>query len=162
MIKAYKKLNERCKEITKKVKNDNNILGDNMLKKEERDFLISDYNAFLIGLISDQSIKAEKAWSLPYYLSKRLGTFDFEKIVKEYSIEEIEREIKQKPALHRYPKRIAEYIFFAMKKIVEEYSGSAENIWNNDLDAKNVVLKLEAFKGISYKKAALRNNVTCK
>lgn len=158
-MENYEDLNDECQKIAKEVKKDNSILGDNMLKKEERDFLLYNYNAFLIGLISDQSIKAEKAWSLPFYLSKRLGTFDFEKIVKEYSIEEIENVIKEKPALHRYPGRIAEYIFLAMQKIVFEYDNDAVNIWKNDLDAKNVISKLEEFKGISHKKAALRNNV---
>ena len=48
-----------------------------------------------------------------------------------------------------------EYIFFAIKKIVEEYDAEAENIWKNDLNAEHVVAKLEEFKGISHKKAAL-------
>lgn len=59
--------------------------------------------------------------------------------------------------LRRLLKTIAyyEYIFFAIKKIVEEYDAEAENIWKNDLNAEHVVAKLEEFKGISHKKAAL-------
>ena len=83
-----------------------------MLEREKRDFLLSDWNAFLIGLISDQSVKAEMAWRLPYSLSKRLGYFDFDRIVKEQSVESLETIIKEKPALHRYPKNMADYIFF--------------------------------------------------
>lgn len=155
MDKYYEQLNEKCKEVAKEVIKDNNILSDNMLKKEERDFLLSDWNAFIVGLISDQSVKAEMAWRLPYYLYKRLGYFDFNKIIKEQSVESLEAIIKEKPALHRYPKKMAEYIFFAIKKIVKEYDSKAENIWKNNLDAKYVVSKLEEFKGISHKKAAL-------
>ena len=106
MNKYYKQLNEKCKEVAKEVIKDNNILSDNMLKKEERDFLLSGCNAFILGLISDQSVKAEMAWRLPYYLYKRLGYFDFNKIIKEQSVESLEVIIKEKPALHRYPKKI--------------------------------------------------------
>ena len=80
MEKYYEQLNAKCKEVAKEVIKDNSILSDNMLKREEKEFLLSDWNAFLIGLISDQSVKAEIAWRLPYYLSKRLGHFDFCKI----------------------------------------------------------------------------------
>lgn len=155
MEKSYKQLNEKCKEIAKEVIKDNSILSDNMLKNEEREFLLSDWNAFLIGLISDQSVKAEMAWRLPYYLSKRLRHFDFCRIAKEETIESLEAIIKEKPALHRYPRKMAEYIFFAITKIEKEYGLKAENIWKNDLDAEHVVAKLEEFKGISHKKAAL-------
>ena len=83
----------------------------------------------MIGLIADQSVKAEIAWRLPYYLSKRLGYFDFNKIIKVQNVESLEAIIKEKPALHRYPRKMAEYIFFAIKTIVEKYDSKVENIW---------------------------------
>ena len=155
MEEYYEQLNSKCKEVAKEVIKDNSILSDNMLKREEKEFLLSDWNAFLIGLISDQSVKAEIAWRLPYDLSKRLGHFDFCRITKEENIESLEALIKEKPALHRYPRKMAEYIFFAVNKIVEEYNSDVKNIWINDLNAEHVVAKLEEFKGISHKKAAL-------
>ena len=153
MEKYYEKKKKKCKEVSKIVIKDNSILS--MLKDEERKFLLSDWNAFLIALISDQSVKAEMAWRLPYYLSKRLGHFDFGKIAKEESAESLEAIIKEKPALHRYPRKMAEYIFFAIKKVVEDYNSEAENIWKNDLNAEHIIARLEEFKGISHKKAAL-------
>lgn len=155
MENYYEQLNAKCKEVAKKVIKDNSILSENMLKQEESEFLLSDWNAFLIGLISDQSVKAEMAWRLPYYLSKRLGHFDFYRIIKEETVESLEAIIKEKPALHRYPRKMAEYIFFAVNKIVNDYNADTENIWKNDLNAEKVVAKLEEFKGISHKKAAL-------
>lgn len=155
MDNYYDQLNAKCKEIANKVIKDNSILSKNMLKKEESDFLLSDWNAFLLGLISDQSVKAEIAWRLPYFLSRRLGHFDFYRILKEENVESLEIIIKEKPALHRYPRKMAEYIFFAVNKIVNDYNANTENIWKNDLNAENVIAKLEEFKGISHKKAAL-------
>lgn len=131
-----------------------NILQGDLIEPEERAFLINDTNAFLFGLISDQSVRAEMAWSLPYKLSKRLGTFSMSYIVDNYSIEEIVSAIKDRPALHRYPGRIGQYLWLAAEKIVSEYEGIAKNIWVNN--SANVILRrLTSFKGISYKKAAL-------
>ena len=107
MEKYYEELNAKCQDVAKEVIGDNSILSDNMLKAEEREFLLSDWNAFLIGLIADQSVKAEMAWRLPYYLSKRLGYFNFNKIIKEQNVESLEAIIKEKPALHRYPRKMA-------------------------------------------------------
>lgn len=46
MENYYKQLDYRCKEVAKEVIKTNSILSDNMLKKEEREFLLSDWNAF--------------------------------------------------------------------------------------------------------------------
>ena len=42
-----------------------NIFNGGLLTDAERDFVMRDSNAFLFGLIADQSVKAETAWSLP-------------------------------------------------------------------------------------------------
>lgn len=60
-----------------------NIFNGGLLTDAERDFVMRDSNAFLFGLIADQSVKAETAWSLPYKLAQRLGYFSMQKIAKE-------------------------------------------------------------------------------
>lgn len=156
-----RKITDKEKEISKiildyleKIEFNNSILRGDLLNKEEKNFLIENPNAFVIGLISDQSVKAELAWSLPYRLSLRLKTFDFKEIISKYSVSDIENIIRTKPSLHRYPGRMATYIYEAMKKIVEIYDSNAGNIWNNKT-AKEIVDSLEEFKGISHKKASL-------
>lgn len=136
------------------IEDENSILKGNFLKQEEKDFIFNDPNAFLIGLISDQSVKAEIAWSLPYKLSNRLGSFEFKKIIEKYTEKDIENILKEKPALHRYPSKMAKYIYNAMVDIVKLYDSSAENIWKNR-SASEIVKSLENFKGISHKKASL-------
>lgn len=111
-------------------------------------------NAFLFGLISDQSVKAETAWSLPYKLKDRMSTFEMQDIISRYNIEDIQQFIREKPALHRYPTNIGKYLYFAAEKLVKEYDSNAENIWLN-ASAKKIVKRLEDFKGISHKKASL-------
>jgi len=67
----------------------------------------------------------------------------------------IETAIKNKPALHRYPGRIANYLHLASKHIIDNYQANGANIWSNTDSAKEIICRLCAFKGISSKKAAL-------
>ena len=65
--------NEFMKQIyayEKELGNSENILKGDLLKEEEREFISENSNAFLFGLIADQSVKAETAWSLPYKLKE--------------------------------------------------------------------------------------------
>ncbi|HIS91343.1 MAG TPA: endonuclease III [Candidatus Faecisoma merdavium] len=138
----------------KKIEDDNSILKGNLLTEEEKKFIFTDLNAFIIGLIADQSVKAEIAWSLPYKLSQRMGGFDIAEILKKYNQEDLENFIKTKPALHRYPSRMSNYIYNAFLELYKNYNSKAENIWNNKTAAE-IVETLETFKGISHKKASL-------
>ena len=151
-----RELNIRNKIISylSEIEKENSILQGDLLLDEEKQFIKNDPNAFIMGLISDQSVKAELAWSLPYNLYKRLGTFDLNKILQEYSLSDIEEQIKNKPSLHRYPSRIATYIYSAINDLIREYNGNAENIWKGK-SALQIVASLEKFKGISHKKASL-------
>lgn len=136
------------------IEDKNSILKGDLVKEEEKQFILNNLNAFIIGLISDQSVKAETAWSLPYKLSERLGNFEFKEILKKYTEKDIEDIIREKPSLHRYPSRMANYIYNAMNDIVTKYDSNAENIWKNKTAAE-IVGSLEKFKGISHKKASL-------
>ena len=136
------------------IEDKNSILKGGLVKEEEKQFILNNLNAFIIGLISDQSVKAETAWSLPYKLSERLGNFEFKEILKKYTEKDIEDIIREKPSLHRYPSRMANYIYNAMNDIVTKYDSNAENIWKNKTAAE-IVESLEKFKGISHKKASL-------
>ena len=149
--------NEFMKQIyayEKELGNSENILKGDLLKEEEREFISENSNAFLFGLIADQSVKAETAWSLPYKLKERMGTFEIKDIVSKYSMDNIQQFIKDKPALHRYPTNIGKYLYLAAEKIMNEYASNAKNIWFNQ-PAKIIVKRLEDFKGISHKKASL-------
>lgn len=131
-----------------------NIFNGGILTDAERDFAMRDSNAFLFGLIADQSVKVETAWSLPYKLAQRLGHFSMQKIAKESSSEEIGTLLRTKPALHRYPGNMGRYLWSAAERLTSEYDGCAENIWDN-VTAMEIVERLEAFSGISHKKASL-------
>lgn len=131
-----------------------NIIKGSLLDAKAKKFLIENANAFLIGLISDQSVKAEWAWSLPYNLQQRIGTFDCESIVADFEEKDIQNAIREKPSLHRYPANIGKYIYNAFLMLNSKYECDAKNIWINE-SAQSIVDRLEEFKGISHKKASL-------
>lgn len=147
-------INKILKEYLPTIEQSNSILKGNLLDEVSKKFVINNPNAFIVGLISDQSVKAELAWSLPYNLYKRLNSFDFNYIVNNLTVGDIEAAIKEKPALHRYPNRMATFIYEAMKKILIDYNDDATNIWQNE-SAEVIIQRLEEFKGISHKKASL-------
>ena len=154
-VLMYNGLIHKVFQFEEKIGNQYNIIKGDLLNQEEKAFILSDMNAFMIGLISDQSVKAEVAWALPCKLKERLGHFDVKKIAEEIPVEMLTMVIRQKPALHRYPGNIAKYIIAACQLIMEKYEGDANNIWNHGETAAQIVERLEEFKGISHKKAAL-------
>ena len=138
----------------KNIKNDFNIFKGDLLESEACSFVTSNMNAFLFGLISDSSVKAEIAWSLPYRLKERLHHFDLDRIAT-MDLDELTCIIKEKPALHRYPSNIAKYFKAAAEMLISKYKSDAANIWADGASAAEIVSRLEEFKGISHKKAAL-------
>ena len=56
--------------------------------------------------------------------------------------------------MHRYPGNMGRYLWSAAERLTSEYDGCAENIWGN-VTAMEIVERLEAFSGISHKKASL-------
>lgn len=133
---------------------EHNVLTGPLLDAPTKELLRTDCNAFLFGLLADQAIRVETAWSLPYKLRERLGHLSVSTIATFPSHETLERAIKKKPALHRFPATIAAYLYQASRTLVAEYQGNAKNIWNTDR-AEIVFQRLLAFHGISHKKASL-------
>lgn len=117
-------------------------------------FVRAEPNAFLFGLIADQSVRAEIAWSLPYRLRQRIGHFDVAKIAKT-NPEELGAVFATKPALHRYPNTMARNLVSAAQTLVEKFHGRAGEIWAAPAKALQIVERLKEFKGVGHKKASL-------
>lgn len=117
-------------------------------------FVRDDSNAFLFGLIADQSVRAEIAWSMPYRLNQRLGHFDMAKIAR-MKPEALGAVMATKPALHRYPNTMSRNLIAAAQRLQESFRGRAAEIWAPPAKALEIVNRLKDFKGIGHKKASL-------
>jgi len=142
------------KEWLKNQENSKTLFTDN---KEANTFLLNNPLAFILAVIYDQGIKAERAWELPYILKNRLGHLNVKKIAKMDKILLI-KIFQQKPKLHRFPTTMAERTIQACQLLLRKYDGKAENIWNDNPKASDVQFRFQEFEGIGQKKASMATN----
>jgi endonuclease III len=90
---------------------------------------------------------------VPYDLRRRLGHFDLNYIVGNPVA--IENAVKGPPALHRFPQKYARWIVAAAERVLDQYGGDAGRIWDGNLTARQVHERLDVFRGIGQKKAAM-------
>lgn len=124
--------------------------GDKVVDK----FICSNPFAFLVGVISDQTMPADRAWKLPSLLKERLGHLEPRKIAL-MSKSKLEKIIRNPISLHRFPGTVADWIIRAARLVEERYKGDARNIWNGINSALEIQKRLCEFTGISQKKSAM-------
>jgi uncharacterized HhH-GPD family protein len=115
--------------------------------------LVDDPFAFLIAVISDQGVKAERAWMVPIELTRRMGHLDPVRMLDEP--EEVYRAFKEPTSLHRYVETIPAWVLAAASQVLTVYGGDAAAIWNDEPTAVVLQERLRAFDGIGQKKAAM-------
>lgn len=128
----------------------NPIFTDNEMANE---FLISDDWAFLAGVIGDYQMPAERAWAVPYNLSRRLGAWSVELVAEDP--ERVLEAFLGPPALHRFPTQSARWFVAGAQRVIDDYSGDAGAVWNDQPTARELQVRLTEFVGISQKKAAM-------
>lgn len=109
--------------------------------------------AFLVAVIADQGIKAERAWVIPHELKLRLGGFSPEVIRDDP--EAVRAAFATPPKLHRFVNQVADWISTAAEIVDEKYSGDAASIWAGHPSAQDLRARFDAFPGIGQKKTAM-------
>lgn len=127
--------------------------GANFANDPEANALVlSDPFAFLVAVIADQGVPAERAWALPLELSRRMGHLDPHRVADEQSVR---RAFLEPTPLHRYVEKIPRWIVDAAERVEREYGGDAGTIWGDEPTAEALRDRLEQFPGIGQKKAAM-------
>src|ERR1700742_3431442 len=94
------------------------------------DLLAHDPLAVLIGMLLDQQIPMEKAFTSPQVLQERLASagagFDAAHIAA-YDSDDFEAIFRQPPALHRFPAAMAKRVQDLGRVLVERFDGEAAN-----------------------------------
>jgi uncharacterized HhH-GPD family protein len=117
--------------------------------------LDSDLNALLIGMLLDQQVPMEKAFSGPAVIAERMGgTFDVAAIAA-MDEEEFVALCAAKPAIHRYPGSMGKRVHQVCKVLVEQFDGSAENIWVDASSGDEVWEAVRSLPGFGDEKAAI-------
>ena len=120
---------------------------------EANDLLLADPFAFLVGVVCDYQVKAERAWEIPHHLSQLLRKFSPEYVSTHGAA--VERVFAGPPALHRFPTQTARWVVGAGRRVIDEYGSDAASIWSDNPTAELLQRRLREFDGISQKKAAM-------
>ena len=122
----------------------------------EADKLLSeDPFALLTGMLLDQQIAMEIAFSGPKKIAERMRGFSVKKIA-EADLDEFVELCVTKPAIHRYGGSMARRVHALAGYIVEHYDGRTEAIWTDgEPDGKEVLKRLKALPGYGDQKARI-------
>ncbi|MEE6258002.1 DUF6884 domain-containing protein [Plantactinospora sonchi] len=120
---------------------------------EANTLILTDPFAFLLAVIFDQGIPAERAWKAPYDLHQRLGHLDPARMASEP--EQVRAAVAQPTALHRFINNMPGWLVAAAIIVVNEYGGDAGRIWADEPRATDLATRLRRFPGIAQKKSAM-------
>ncbi len=121
--------------------------------EEANKLVFSNPMAFFIGLVFDQGISSERAWTVPFYLQNRLGHLEPTLIAK-MSVETLTEVLREGKSLHRYPSTMANNLITSCNLLIESFEGKPENIWKSK-KYKETKLNFLKMRGIGEKKANL-------
>ena len=111
--------------------------------------------ALLIGMLLDQQVPLEKAFSSPYELVKRLGHEPTAAELAEYDPEALAAIFAERPALHRFPKAMAARTQDLARLIMDRYDGDPAAVWTGATTGKELVARLAELPGFGGYKAQI-------
>ena len=121
---------------------------------ESADRLISeDPFALLIGMVLDQQIPLEKAFSSPRDLKERLGGRLDAGDIAAMDPDELAKVFAERPALHRFPSANAKRVQDLARIIVDQYSGDAAAVLNTAKTGEELYERVRALPGFGDQKA---------
>ena len=122
---------------------------------EADQLLTEDDNALLIGMILDQQVPMEKAFSGPRVIADRMGgSFDVAAIAASDE-DEFVALCSTPPAIHRFPGSMAKRVRQCCQVLVERYDGQAANVWRDQPTGAAVKAELAKLPGFGVDKAAI-------
>jgi len=117
--------------------------------------LTRDALALLVGMVLDQQIPLEKAFSSPYVLTQRLGHDLDAGEIAEYDPEKLAELFSTPPALHRFPGSMAGRVQELCRLLVAEYGGDAAAVWTGARTGEELVKRLKGLPGFGEQKAKI-------
>jgi uncharacterized HhH-GPD family protein len=122
----------------------------------EADRLLSDNPlALVIGMVLDQQIPLEKAFSSPAELAHRMGRPLTAADIAAMDPDALAALFKERPALHRFPGSMAARVQEVSRVITEEYGGQAENIWKTASSGAELFERVKNLPGFGEHKARI-------
>ena len=122
---------------------------------DANDLLSRDPLALLIGMLLDQQVPLERAFSAPYDLVRRLGHAPTAAELADYDPDALAAVFAERPALHRYPKSMAARVQALSQLIVARYGGDAGRVWGDAASGAELRQRVAALPGFGAQKAQI-------
>ncbi|HWE57011.1 MAG TPA: HhH-GPD-type base excision DNA repair protein [Acidimicrobiales bacterium] len=117
--------------------------------------LSTDPLALLIGMVLDQQIPLERAFSSPKDLKDRLGGKLDATAIANADPDELAAIFAARPALHRFPAANAKRVQELCRIVVDEYGGKADAVWKKAKDGADLYKRVKALPGFGEQKARI-------
>ena len=111
--------------------------------------------ALLIGMLLDQQVPLEKAFSSPYQLALRLGHEPAASELADYDPAALAEVFAQRPALHRYPRAMASRTQELARIIADRYDGDGSRVWREAATGAELRDRLAKLPGFGTYKAQI-------
>jgi uncharacterized HhH-GPD family protein len=122
----------------------------------EADALLSrDPLALLIGMVLDQQIPLEHAFTGPLTITQRLGHQLDVKDLADFDPEALATIFATPPAIHRFPASMAGRVQELCRIIVADYDGDAASVWTTAKNGAELRKRIEKLPGFGKHKAAI-------
>jgi uncharacterized HhH-GPD family protein len=114
--------------------------------------------ALLIGFAIDQQVTVQQAFSGPLRLKQRIGTLDAGAIAA-LDPATLEVAFRERPAIHRFPRAMAQHVQELCAVVAEEYGGDAARIWAEAADGADLRKRIGALPGFGKMKITALGSV---
>ncbi|NJP66776.1 HhH-GPD-type base excision DNA repair protein [Streptomyces spiramenti] len=112
--------------------------------------------AAMVGMLLDQQVPMEWAFSGPHTLLERLGGDDLDAgRIAAMDPEEFTELCARKPAIHRYPGSMAKRVQQLCRHLVEHYDGDAAAVWRTADTGEELLSRLRELPGYGEQKARI-------
>ena len=129
---------------------------------EANKLLDTDPLALLIGMVLDQQVKMEKAFSGPYELKQRLGGELNARKIAAMDPDRLDRIFRERPALHRFPGNMARRVQAMCQAVVKDYGGDAASVWRDARDGDDLSKRISRLPGFGDMKTRIMVSVLAK
>ena len=113
-----------------------------------------DGTALMIGMLLDQQVPMEWAFTGPYTLRKRLGHLNAKRIAA-MNLDKFVALCSEKPAIHRFPRSMGTRVHQLCVALTQDHGGKAANVWKDVTDAEELMKRLRKLPGFGEEKAQI-------
>ena len=126
--------------------------------EQANELIASDPMALLVGFALDQQVTVQQAFLGPLRLRERLGTLDVGKVADA----DLEPLFREKPAIHRFPGKMAERVHDLAVHVRENYDGDAARVWTDAADSEELRRNIAGLPGFGEMKVKALGSVLAK